>query len=377
MAARIGPVFRNVPDCNPVSLRSRPELSGWSGLDLPRRVGGDEWTAREMARLFRACGKHDVELRDAIGGGHARLLTLPRTRRFDPILSDVADGKAFCAIAITEPDTGSDISSIVTVAEPNSGGYRLRGTKQHISRIDECTHYIVYAAIKRESPAVTAFLVPHHAKGLTVELMSPMGMAKASWGRMILQDVDVPATARIGGEGEGLSLFVRHFSYWRLMMASAAIGCAEEAVDAAILRMKRRDAFGGPIGRFSHLQMDLAKHAARLRMAWLLVENVANQFDARSWPVFDAAMVKAECVEIAISAVEWVMNVFGAAGYDTANNVEKRYRDLAGLRVADGTTDVLRGQVARSILGDRLYELSLNRRVDDELVTDMQRRRYW
>ena len=64
--------------------------------------------------------------------------------------------------------------------------------------------------------------------------------------------------------------------------------------------MKTRQAFGGPIGRFTHLQMELARHAARLRMAWLLIERVAGDFDARHWPVFDAAMAKAEGVEAAV-----------------------------------------------------------------------------
>lgn len=141
--------------------------------------------------------------------------------------------------------------------------------------------------------------------------------------------------------------------------------------------MKSRQAFGGPIGRFSHLQLGLARHVAELRMAWLLVTDAAARLDARDIAVSEAAMAKAEAIERALAAVEWAMNVFGAAGYDRDTGLEKRYRDLAGLRVADGTTDVLRGQVARSILGERLYEQGLGRDGAETELNDIPRRLFW
>lgn len=366
------------PDWNPVEMRRLPAFSDLPAIDLPTRFGGANSVA-ETAEVFRRCGMIDLELRDLPGAGHARFLTLAPTRSFDGVLGDVASGDAFAAIAITEPNVGSDLHAMEARAEASSGGYTLTGVKQHISRVEECTHFIVFATIERPNSdrrLVSAFLVPADAPGLTVERMRPMGMARVSWGRVILDNVEVPASQRIGGEGQGLSLFVRHFSYWRVMMSAAAIGSAQAAVEAAIDRMKQRNAFGGPIGRFTHLQQGLAEHVGKLRMAWLLVREVAGDFDRRRWPIFDAAMAKAEALEAAIGATDWALRTAGASGYDTDNGFEKRYRDLLGLRVADGTTDVLRGQVARSILGESLYELSLNRPDTGQRHTDA-RRRYW
>ena len=88
-------------------------------------------------------------------------------------------------------------------------------------------------------------------------------------------------------------------------------------------------------------------------------------------------MLKAEALEAAIGATEWATMVFGGAGYDAATGLEKRHRDLLGLRIADGTTDVLRSQVARAFLGERLYEMSLNRSPIGGRGGDAQSRRFW
>jgi alkylation response protein AidB-like acyl-CoA dehydrogenase len=379
MTAQLADILRRQEAWHPVVLRAHAELAHWAGLDLPLRHGGAAWSARDMAQLFCRCGRLDAELRDLLGAGHARLLTLIRSSRFDSVLSAVARGTAYCAIAITEPEVGSDLQALTTIAMPEGDGYVLNGTKQHISRISECSHFIVFAAVKREmkSSPITAFLIPRDSAGLETEPMRPSGLTGVAWGKVFLRQVTVPRESRIGGEGQALSLFRQHFCYWRTMMAALAIGSAQAAIDQAAARMKTRQAFGGPIGRFSHLQQAIAHWIARLRMAWLLVENVTNQIDAHAWPVVDAAMLKAEALEAAIGATEWTMTVFAGAGYDVATGIEKRYRDLLGLRIADGTADVLRSQVARAFLGERLYELALTRSPSDERTGDTQSRRFW
>ena len=332
-----------------------------------------------MAELFRSCGRLDAELRDLVGAGHARLLTFAPTKRFDDVVKAVARGAAYCAIAITEPDVGSDLRALATIATAVEDGYVLNGTKQHISRIDECTHFIVFAAVRRggHEPSITAFLVPRQSPGIKIELMQPSGLRTVSWGKVNFADVKIPRAFRIGGEGQANALFRRHFCYWRTMNTALAVGSAQAAIDQAAVWMKERHAFGGPIGRFSHLQQTMAQWIARLRMSWLLVENVTGHIDGHGVPAVDAAMLKAEAVEVAIGATEWATTVFGGAGYNAATGLEKRHRDLLGLRIADGTTDVLRSQVARAFLGEKLYELSLSRSSVVETTGDTQSRRFW
>jgi alkylation response protein AidB-like acyl-CoA dehydrogenase len=219
MAARLAALPELRKPWNPIALRSHPALREWPGLDLPTRVGGADWSARDMAMLFRLCGRHDAELRDLIGAGHARLLSLASTRRFDAELTAVVRSTSYCAIAITEPEAGSDIRALSTTATPADNSYVLDGTKQYISRIDECTHFLVFASVNRggSHPLITVFLVPRATPGLVTRPMLPAGMASVTWGQVMLQNVRVPRANRIGGEGQGLSLFVRHFSYWRTL----------------------------------------------------------------------------------------------------------------------------------------------------------------
>ena len=115
-------ILRNKRDWHPITLRSDLELAGWAGLDLPARVGGHDWPAARMAQLFRQCGRLDLELRDLVGGGHARLMTLAPARTFDALLATIARGAAYCAVAITEPDIGSDVQAIATTAVPCADG---------------------------------------------------------------------------------------------------------------------------------------------------------------------------------------------------------------------------------------------------------------
>jgi alkylation response protein AidB-like acyl-CoA dehydrogenase len=106
---------------------------------------------------------------------------------------------------------------------------------------------------------------------------------------------------------------MRHFTYWRLAMAAAAIGCAQAAIDQAIAWMQTRIAFGAPIGRFTHLQQQLAIHLSRLHMAGLLVNATAVRLDERKPAVADAAMAKAEALEYAIDAVQFCMLILKQA----------------------------------------------------------------
>jgi cyclohexanecarboxyl-CoA dehydrogenase len=364
------------PILSPLQWRSHAASYKLTALDIPDRCGGQDWSAAKMLPLFLACGYHDLDLRDVPGAGHARLLSLVKTRRFDQLLRDVASAKAFVAIAITEEEGGSDLRSLGSSAILHSDHYCLNGKKKYVSRLAEATHIIVFVQVHRSRKNLTAFLVPREHPGLWWTPLDSMGLTGVSWGELHLQNVRVPISLRIGGEGEAASLFVRHFTYWRLAMAAAVIGCARAALDQVIVWMQNRFAFGAPIGRFTHLQQELAIHISRIHMLGLLVHAAAVRLDDNKPAVADAAMAKAEAVESAISAVQFSMLVHGARGYDKSVGLEKRLRDLLGLRVADGTTDVLRGQVAQSVLGNELYNLSLGRPAKQDW-SSIQTRRFW
>ena len=268
---------------------------------------------------------------------------------------------------------------IETHAIPTTDGYFLFGEKMYVARLSQASKIIIFANVLRseKDKLLTAFLVPSNLPGLNSKRIDSLGLNGVSFGSLHLNNVFVPSSLRIGGEGQGFSLFTKHFTYWRTAMAAAAIGCARGAIEQSINRLQTRKAFGGPIGRFTHLQQQLAEHTARLHMAWLLVLSVMDRIDSRLPAFADAAMAKAEAVEVALSAVDWCMRVYAAKGYSTQVDIEKRFRDLLGLRIADGTTDVLRTQVARAILGNDLYEMALGRSENNRSSDTHINRRFW
>ncbi len=349
---------------NPHAWRRHAQASGLLGADLPARVGGGDCPASAMVEIFAHCGRLALDLRDVPGAGYGRILLQARTRHFDDLLRQVAAGTAYVAVAITEDEAGSDMHGLTTTARPVAGGgYVLCGHKRFVARLAQSTHVVVFTHVTRPATdrTLTAFLVPLDSPGLRLVELDGTGLRGVSFGGLALDEVCVPHAGRVGGEGEGFQLFVRHFTYWRTAMAAAAIGCGRGALDQAVVWLRQRQAFGGPIGRFTHLQQALAQHVARLHMAWLLVQATAARIDAHQPAFADAAMAKAEALEAALAAADWAMTVHGARSHTTLLDLEQRVRDLQALRIAGGTTDVLRSQVARAVLGSELYELGLGR----------------
>ena len=362
---------------SPVLWREWTADAGLAALDLNPSLGGSGWSSVRMGAVFAHCGRYSLDLRDVPGVGHGRLLF--ESRAHADTLRQVAQGKAFVAVALTEPSAGSDLHGMQTVAEPCGDGYRLTGEKLYVARLEDAQYVVLFAKVVRSGtdPAVTAFLLPLDLPGLERVRLQALGLGGVSFGGLRLAGVQIPRGARVGGEGQGFALFAKHFTFWRTAMSASAIGCARSAIDQAIDWLTERQAFGGPIGRFTHLQQELAEHTASLHMCWLLVQSVMERIDRRQPAFYDAAMAKAETIDRAVAAVQWAIRVHGARGVTSDFDLEKRLRDLIALSIADGTRDVLRGQVARGVLGNELYEQSLGRQIQATVLGKTRSRRFW
>lgn len=312
----------------------------------------------DLMCVFNFFGKINIDLRDAIGLGHGRLLTLIKGNKFKKEIDLISEGNSYCAICITEELGGTDLHAIKTVATRFKSGYLINGEKKFVARLEQADKYLIFANISIIENGLTVFLVDANTDGLTVNNIEALGLHGISWGGLTLNNVYLSKENRVGGEGQGFSLFSTHFTFWRCAMASVGIGAAQHALDLAKQRLMNRHSFGAPIGRFTHLQQ-YCEHVSKIYMSFLLVSNTACRIENKKYSYIDSAMAKAESIENAIQAVEWVMLIHGAYGYSIEAGLEKILRDLLGLRVADGTTDVLRGQVSRGLLSEDLYNLSL------------------
>jgi alkylation response protein AidB-like acyl-CoA dehydrogenase len=165
----------------------------------------------------------------------------------------------------------------------------------------------------------------------------------------------------IGQDGDGGEIFEEHFLYWRLMQTAAAIGCGERALEIMAERIRHRHVLGGPIGRFTHLQQPIGENLTKLRMAMALAREAARLYDRGDVDAAEPLVngLKAEGVETALAACDAAMRAHRALGYSREVDLGDRVRDLMGLRIADGTTDVMRMTVVRDEYGFDLWEMSV------------------
>lgn len=346
---------------SPRDWRRETASSGLPGLDLPTDLGGGGWSAEKTLDVFRHAGRQDLNLRDVVGGAHSRILLKSTNSEVRDMVKEVVQGDAYFAITITEPEAGTDFTSIQTTATKIDGGYRLNGHKRFNARLEQATHVIVFAKSASGIPGrLSVFVLPIKTEGLTLESFGAHGLTGNSYGGLILKDVFVPSSHRIGEEDDGYKIFNEHFAYWRLMQTAAAIGTAEKALDMMAERLKTREVYGKPIGRFTHLQQPLGQHSTELKMAFALAKEAARLLDQGRYKEAEKLVcgLKAEGIEIAIDAVDAAARAFGGEGYSDRVDIGDRLRDLNGLRIADGTTDAMRSAVVMHTFGKEFWEMA-------------------
>lgn len=167
----------------------------------------------------------------------------------------------------------------------------------------------------------------------------------------------------LGEDGDGGKIFNEHFMYCRLMQSAAAIGCGENALKQMDERIQERYGYGGPIGRFTHLHQPLGEYRTKLKMTTALAHEAAVLMDQCRYDLASPLVnsIKAEGVELALAACDAAMRAHGALGYSRQVDLADRVRDVMGLRIADGTTDVMRMEVVRFAYGDELWQMAVRR----------------
>jgi alkylation response protein AidB-like acyl-CoA dehydrogenase len=347
---------------SPREWRRRGANIGLPGLDLPESVGGSGWNAQQMLEVFRHAGRYNLNLRDVVGGAHGRPVVKMDSKIARDALKKLVEGEAYFAVAITEENAGTDTKGMQSRAVKDGDGFRLTGSKLWNARLRQATHVVLYTKAANDSPdARSAFLLPIDHPGLEIIDRYAHGLTGNSFGGLKFDNMYVGPEHLIGKDGDGGEIFDDHFLYWRLMQAAAAIGCGERALEIMAERIRQRHVFGGPIGRFTHLQQPIGENLTKLRMALALAREAARLYDRGDYDAAEPLVngIKAEGVEIALAACDEAMRAHGALGYSREVDLGDRVRDLMGLRIADGTTDVMRMTVVREKYGFDLWEMSI------------------
>ncbi len=310
-----------------------------------------QWLARESGALDTAFVMQGLGSNPVTMAGSAALQA--------ELLPKVADGSAICAFALTEPEAGSDIQGMQTLAtaEPG-GGVRLSGRKCLISNAGIADSYVVFAREAgdgngadheaSERPRFGAFWVPGDAPGLKVtpiEVIAPHPI-----GFVDLDNVHVPAAHRLGGSGDGLMIALGNLDVFRVSVGAAALGLADRALSETILHLNQRRQFGKPLAAQQGLQFALADIATDHVAAQLLVYRAAAARDQGRATVEQPAMAKLFATESAQRTIDRAVQSFGGLGVTVGQIPERLYREIRALRIYEGTSEIQKLIIGRSLL---------------------------
>ncbi len=256
------------------------------------------------------------------------------------------------ALATTEPGAGSDAASIRTVARRDGDGYVLSGQKAWISNGGVADRYVVFATVApgTRSRGVTAFLVRAGDPGVRCGPPIPkMGQRAIPNTELFLDDVPLAAERRLGEEGQGFAGLMATFDRSRITLAASATGLARAALDYAVEYAGEREQFGVPISQHQAVAFRLADVATRVRAAWLLTLDAARRADRGERVTREAAMAKLHASETAMFATWAAVQTLGGWGYSREYPVEKWMRDAKLEEIEEGTSDIQRLIISRSL----------------------------
>ena len=257
-----------------------------------------------------------------------------------------------CALAVTEPGAATDAAAITTHAQRVDGGYVLNGHKKFIGNAPVADLCVVFATVAPGTRAagITAFVVERGDEGFVIGPRLPkMGSRCFPVGELRFEDCFLPDDRRLGAEGEGFRGVMRTFDRARVQLAPNSLGIGRAALEVAVEHATQRHAFGKPINEFQAVSFRLADAKLKLEQARLLMLEAARRADEGEPFATEAAMAKLAASEAAWFATWAASQTLGAAGYVRDSLVQKWLRDARLDEIWDGTSDIMRLIVARSL----------------------------
>ncbi len=273
-------------------------------------------------------------------------------RKFIPPIAKDGGYAAFC---VTEPGAGSDVVAMRTRAVKKGDEYILNGTKHFITNGDVAQLLTVFAVTDPEKKhrGLSLFAVPADLPGITRRHMGEkMGHRASDTAEIVFEEVHVPAENLIGKEGEGFKIAMETFDRTRIGIGAAGVGVARAALEASIKFVKERQQFGQPVANFQGLQFMLADMAMKIETARLAVYYAAWQVDHKMPYAYQSAIAKAYGSDVAMQVTTDAVQLHGGYGYYAEYKVEKYMRDAKLLQIYEGTNQIQRVIIARTLLKD-------------------------
>ena len=327
---------------------------GWLMHTAPDPLIPAPLDVRTLCLMRETLARHDglADFAFAMQGLGAGPISLFGSAEQRAWLKRTRSGEAITAFALTEPKSGSDVANIAMTARLSGSNYVLDGEKTWISNGGIADIYVVFARTGEGPGAkgLSAFLVSADAAGLSVaerlEVIAPHPLA-----RLQFDSVRVPATAMIGGPGEGFKIAMATLDVFRATVGAAGLGLARRALEETVARAKSRELFGGTLADLQMVQGHIADMAVDVDAAALLVYRAAWAKDSGAPRVTrEASMAKLFATDRAQEVIDKAVQIHGGDGVRHGHIVERLYREIRALRIYEGASDVQKAVIARQTL---------------------------
>ncbi|RLB33004.1 MAG: cyclohexanecarboxyl-CoA dehydrogenase [Deltaproteobacteria bacterium] len=265
----------------------------------------------------------------------------------------IVKGEKITAGGITEPGAGTDAAAMVTKAEKDGDSYRINGEKSGMSLASVADAMIIFAVTDPSAGArgVSAFMVPTDLNGITIQTYEDSGIKGVRRGSAFFDDVSIPSRNLIGAEGDGFRKIMVGFDFTRVILGLMALGSAQISIEETIGYLKERHAFGKPLAKFEGVSFPVAEHITKLQAARLLSYHALWLRDQGLPHTSQAAMAKVMAPSVAVAAIHDCVLLHGHYGYTNEFPFEQRLRDVMGMEIADGTTQVCKIVIGREVFG--------------------------
>lgn len=348
----------------PLDLIGKMGQMGLFGVSLPEEYGGlglDTVSlclvTEELSRASLSVGS--IIHRNSICGHILGKFGTPHQKL--KFLNGMASGKLQAASAATEPEAGSDAANIKTFAKLDGTAYSISGTKQWCTNADRADVIFLYARTSKEHKhrGISLFMVEKPAGGFDVPGLAGTHIPTAGYRGMnsyslYLDGLRVPREMLLGEvEGQAFKQLMSGYETGRITFASRCIGLAQAAYESARAYAMQRVQFDKPIAQFQAVRMRLADMATNIEAARQLTLHAARRFDAGGRADLEAGMAKLFASEMAHKVAWEALYIHGGNGYALDTDVNRYWRDAGLLPIGEGTSDIQREVIARSILGER------------------------
>jgi alkylation response protein AidB-like acyl-CoA dehydrogenase len=333
--------------------------AGLFGIGHDERWGGQGFGTLGYAVAVEQLSRANASVWNVVGGsaglcGTAISVGGPDDLR-ERYLPQIFAGEKIGAYALSEPGAGSDAGSLKTAAVRRGGDYVIEGFKTFITNAPIADVFVIFANADPEkgSKGITAFVVERGTAGLEIgKNDDKMGLHGSTTAQLYFSALNVPASQRVGEEGEGFKIALRTLDFGRLGLGAHAVGAAQRLLEACVGHAKTRVQFGKPIGANQAIQWMLADAATEIHAARLMVYDAAARADRGERITDRAAMAKLFATEMLGRVADAAVQIHGGMGYMRELWIERAYRDARITRIYEGTSEIQRMVIASALLAD-------------------------